>query len=46
VFCGDEIVAFAQSRAHFNDIGGMRARLAVARSAKRSFRKASSFRRR
>jgi N-methylhydantoinase B len=25
VFCGDEIVAFAQSWAHFNDIGGMRA---------------------
>jgi N-methylhydantoinase B len=26
VFCNDEIVAFAQSWAHFNDIGGMRAR--------------------
>jgi N-methylhydantoinase B len=25
VFCDDEIVAFAQSWAHFNDIGGMRA---------------------
>lgn len=25
VFCGGEIVAFAQSWAHFNDIGGMRA---------------------
>jgi hypothetical protein len=25
VFCGNEIVAFAQSWAHFNDIGGMRA---------------------
>ena len=25
VFCGEEIVAFAQSWAHFNDIGGMRA---------------------
>jgi N-methylhydantoinase B len=25
VFCNDEIVAFAQSWAHFNDIGGMRA---------------------
>jgi N-methylhydantoinase B len=25
VFCDGEIVAFAQSWAHFNDIGGMRA---------------------
>jgi N-methylhydantoinase B len=25
-FCDGEIVAFAQSWAHFNDIGGMRAR--------------------
>jgi N-methylhydantoinase B/oxoprolinase/acetone carboxylase alpha subunit len=30
VFCDGELVAFAESWAHFNDIGGMR-RLAVAR---------------